>query len=164
MPNTTYPSRTAVTGDNGSTIVHGSPRTHMTSHPHFEDRSGQRWHTRLRDAQHEAASTGKLIFVEFSRPTCRSCRCLFDELLPDPECATLLKDSFVCLAADTSRPEADLLEIGAQHMPYATMLPVCFYLTPDGDFLHGSTGRLDKQVFTADLRHAMNQAQRLAEP
>jgi hypothetical protein len=44
------------------------------------------------------------------------------------------------------------------------MLPVCFYLTPDGDFLHGSTGRLDKQVFTADLRHALNQAQRLAEP
>jgi uncharacterized protein YyaL (SSP411 family) len=136
----------------------------MTSHPHFDDRSGQRWHTRLQDAQSEAASAGKLIFVEFSRPTCRSCRSLFDELLPDPECATLLKDSFVCLAADTSRPEADLLEIGAQHMPYATMLPVCFYLTPDGEFLHGSTGRLDKQVFTADLRHALNQAQRLAEP
>jgi hypothetical protein len=70
----------------------------------------------------------------------------------------------VCLTADSGRPETDLLEIGAQHMPYATMLPVCFYLTPDGEFLHGSTGRLDKQVFTADLRHALNQAQRLAEP
>ena len=135
----------------------------MSSHPRFEDHSGQRWFTRLRDAQQDAVVAGKLIFVEFSRSTCRSCRSLFEELIPDPDCATLLQESFVCLAADSERPELDLLEIGAQHMPYATMLPVCFYLTPDGEFLHGSTGRLDKQVFTADLRHAINQAQRLAE-
>jgi len=135
----------------------------MSSHPHFEDRSGQRWFTRFRDAQQDAAIAGKLIFVEFSRPTCGSCRSLFTELIPDPDCAELLKDSFVCLCADSERPEIELLEIGAQHLPYATMLPVCFYLTPDGEFLHGSTGRLDKQVFTADLRHAINQAQRLAE-
>ncbi len=135
----------------------------MSSHPHFADIDGLSWHTTLEEGMRAAAREGKLLFVELSRPTCSSCRNLFEELLPDPDCSTPLKESFVCVSLPSHNPDPTIMEIGAAHMPYASMLPVCFYLTAEGDFLHGSTGRLDKQVFTADMRHAKNQAARLAE-
>jgi uncharacterized protein YyaL (SSP411 family) len=135
----------------------------MSSHPHFHG-GGLRWFTRYEDALRAAAQENKLIFAEFSRPSCGHCRSLFELLIPDPDCAPLLQEHFVCLSVDVENPDSELMEIGTQHMPYATMLPFCFYLNPEGAFLHGSTGRLDKQVFTADLRHALNQAARIVEP
>lgn len=135
----------------------------MSSHPHFTDIDGLSWHTTLEEGMRAAANEGKLLFVELSRPTCSSCRNLFEELLPDPDCLTPLKESFVCVSLPSHNPDPRIMEIGAAYMPYASMLPVCFYLTAEGDFLHGSSGRLDKQVFTADMRHAKNQAARLTE-
>lgn len=135
----------------------------MPSHPHFANLDGLTWHTTLEEGMRAATRDGKLLFVELSRPTCSSCRNLFEELLPDPDCFSLLKESFVCVSIPSHNPDSRIIEIGAAHMPYASMLPVCFYLTAEGDFLHGSSGRLDKQVFTADIRHAKNEAERLAE-
>jgi len=134
----------------------------MSSHPHFPEFHGLPWHTSLQEGMRAAAREEKLLFVELSRPTCASCRNLFEELLPDPDCASLLKESFVCVSIPSHNPDPQIMEIGAAHMPFASMLPVCFYLTADGDFLHGSTGRLDKQVLIADIRHAKNEAARLA--
>jgi len=116
----------------------------MLSHPHFADIDGLSWHTSLQEGMRAAAHEGKLLFVELSRPTCSSCRNLFEELLPDPDCSTPLKESFVCVSIPSHNPDPTIMEIGAAHMPYASMLPVCFYLT-------------------ADMRHAKNQAARLAE-
>ena len=63
-------------------------------------------------------------------------------VVPRPEIAKLLSESYVALAADCDDPDEEVLQI-AMKLEDAMMLPFVLIADADGNFLGGSAGAVD---------------------
>ena len=111
-----------------------------SSHPYFDDGGTLVWYHRLADAQRAARAEGKLIFVEYGRRRCGSCKVLCNRVLPDPRVRARLSAVAVGLAAECDRPEPAVQAVFDRHLRNAHMLPFAAFLTPDGQWVTGFAG------------------------
>lgn len=116
-------------------------------HPHFDDRGTLDWHTTLDEALAAAKADGKLVFVEMGREQCSQCRSLVESVVPQADIARLLQNHAVALASDIDAPEAELIDLAANNMPDAMMLPFVMLLDAEGQFLAGSHGSVQPRRF-----------------
>ncbi len=122
-----------------------------TPHPHFDDRGALSWHARWKDAQAEARTAHKLIFVELGREACGQCRTLVQAVVPRPDVAPLLQKHFVALAADADDCEDEVQGL-AENLQDAEMLPFVLFADAEGRFLGGSSGVVAPQRFVEMLQ------------
>ena len=120
-------------------------------HPHFDDRGTLDWHTRWSDALAQAAREKKRVFVEMGREACGNCRTLVQSVVPRPEVAAMLQQSFVALSADADDTEGEVEDL-AMNLEDAMMLPFVLFADADGRFLEGSSGSQNPVAFAAMLK------------
>jgi hypothetical protein len=109
-------------------------------HPHFNDGGTLAWSTTFGEAMAAAKQADKLIFVEYGRKTCHTCRSLAERALPDPRIKPLLSAAAVGLAADCDAAEPGVAQLFTSNMPGARSLPFVAFLTPDGRWIDGYSG------------------------
>lgn len=125
-----------------------------STHPYFNDRGTLDWHVRYADAQREARRTGKLIFVEAGRRSCSMCNKFCREVLPSRAVCQRIARIAVGYAAEIDHPEAAITPIVRTQFAKARMLPLVWFMTPDGRFVAGFWGKRTVQEFTNDLATA----------
>ena len=134
-----------------SLAVTAAPAHAGSSHPYFDDAGTLVWYHRLADAQRAARAEGKVIFVEYGRRLCGSCKVLCSRVLPDPRVRSRLAAVAVGLASECDRPEAPIQALFDRHLRNAHMLPFAAFLTPDGQWITGFAGSGTADSFLAHL-------------
>ncbi len=135
-----------------------------SSHPYFDDGGTLTWYRRFDDAARAARAEGKLVFVEYGRRICGSCKQLVSTVLPDPRVRSRLSRVAVGLAADCDQPEPFLARLFQREQPSARMLPLVAFLTPDGGYVTGFSGGCDADRLLAHVRHAEAMLPARADP
>ncbi|MDJ0975815.1 MAG: hypothetical protein QNJ98_15240, partial [Planctomycetota bacterium] len=125
-----------------------------SSHPYFNDRGTLDWHVRYADAQREAQRQGKLIFVEAGRKKCTMCMKLCRDVLPARGICDRISRIAVGYAAEVDHPEAAITRIISTRFCKARMLPLVWFMTPDGRYVTGFWGKRTTQQFARDLDRA----------
>ena len=125
-----------------------------SSHPYFDDQGTLRWYHRLDDAKRAARAEGKVIFVEYGRRRCGSCRILVSRVVTDPRVRPRIAKVAVGLAAECDRPEPGVQRLFNRHLANARMLPFVAFLTAEGEYITGFAGGSDANRFLAHLRKA----------
>jgi hypothetical protein len=128
-----------------------------SSHPYFDDGGTLAWYRSYDEAKAAAAAQGKVIFVEYGRRICGSCRALCSTVLPDPRVKGRLSRTAVGLAADCDRPDPRIRDLFQRYQPRARMLPLAAFLTADGRYITGFSGHCDATGFLAHLARAETQ-------
>ena len=125
-----------------------------SSHPYFDDQGTLTWYHRLDDAKRAARAEGKVIFVEYGRRRCGSCRVLVSSVLTDRRVRSRMSKAAVGLAAECDRPEPTIQRMFSRHLAGARMLPFVAFLTADGEYITGFAGGSDANRFLVHLRKA----------
>ena len=103
------------------------------------------WRTDVKEAQKEAAASGKMVFIELFSPKCISCQNMEERTFSDPQVADYLQNAFVPVHFDVlANPDA-LQENHAGWTPTLTMQ------CPDGDDHRRAIGFLTPQKFIGEL-------------
>ncbi len=131
-----------------------APAQAGSSHPYFDDGGTLVWYHRLADAQRAARAEGKLIFIEYGRRRCGSCKVLCNRILPDPRIRSRLSAVAVGLAAECDRPERAVHALFERHLRNAHMLPFAAFITPDGEWVTGFAGSGRTESFLGHLSKA----------
>lgn len=133
------------------------------AHPYFNDGGALRWHTRFANAARDAKAQNKLIFVEAGRRRCPMCRKLCKDVLANRLIRGRVAKVAVGLAAEVDHPERCLSPIIASRFAGARLLPLCWFMTPDGRYVTGFWGKRTVAQFARDLDVA-EAALRAAKP
>ena len=133
--------------------------TQLRPHPHFDDHGTLDWHVSWKNALAAARAADKLVFVEFGREACGQCRSLVQSVVPRPDVAPLLQQSFVALASDCDDAEDEVLAL-ADQLEDAQMLPFVLVADANGKFLGGSSGALGPAALRQLLETALAQQNR----
>ncbi|MFM8979840.1 MAG: thioredoxin family protein, partial [Planctomycetia bacterium] len=123
-------------------------------HPHFDDRGTLAWHATWAEASAAARRSGRLVFLDLGREACSGCRELVEQVLPAAAVRARLARVAVGWAADADRQEPFVLALRREHLPYASMLPMLGFVTPEGRWVAGHDGRIDVGDFLALLARA----------
>ena len=123
-----------------------------SSHPYFDDQGTLTWYHRLDDAKRAARAEGKVIFVEYGRRRCGSCRVLVSRVVTDARVRSRMSKAAVGLAAECDRPEQTIQLMFRRHLASANMLPFVAFLTADGDYITGFAGSSSVDRFRAEVR------------
>lgn len=123
-------------------------------HPHFDDRGTLDWHATWAQASAAARRSGRLVFLDLGREACSGCRELVEQVLPSAAVRTRLARVAVGWAADADRQEPFVLALRREHLPYASMLPMMGFVTPEGRWVAGQDGRIEVREFLGLLARA----------
>lgn len=125
-----------------------------SSHPYFDDQGTLTWYHRLDDAKRAARAEGKVIFVEYGRRRCGSCRVLVSTVVTDPRVRARMSRTAVGLAAECDRPEPTVQQMFSRQLAGARMLPFVAFLTADGEYITGFAGGSSVDRFLVHLQKA----------
>ena len=74
-------------------------------------------------------------------------------IIPRPDIAPVLQESFVALAGDADDPEAEVQQLLFK-VKNATMLPILVIANADGSFVSGASGAQEPNPLKTFLEHA----------
>jgi hypothetical protein len=113
------------------------------------------WMSSLAEAAGVARSTGRMVFVEEGRPACGNCMTLKNRIIPQPEVSADLGSIAVGYYDDVdANPASQSFQILRTNLPDAMTLPLCGWLTPDLQWVHGYSGGRDAARFRAEIATA----------
>ncbi len=135
-----------------------------SSHPYFNDRGALRWYTRHADAVRAAKQQNKLILVEAGRKRCAMCKRLCTTVLPNRAIRGRVSRIAVGLVGNADHPEAAIQHTLHTRFVGARMLPLVWFMTPDGTYIAGFWGKRTVQQFARDLDLAEAAWRRMRQP
>jgi hypothetical protein len=121
------------------------------------------WYPSLAQAAAEARATGRLVFLESGKPDCGNCQVLKNQIIAGEAVGSDLASMSVGYYDDIARePYSQAFNLLQKNLPYAVMLPLVGWVTPDLQWVHGFSGGHDAAQFRNEIATARAMSRRFA--
>ena len=129
----------------------GGPHAEAARHPYFNDGGAMHWETRFASAIAQATNSNRLIFVEVGSKRCTYCKLLCKKVLPHPSVKTRISQTAIGLAVDPKTMDASLRAVFDANLAKRKFYPWCAFLTADGRWIYGWSGKTSVDEFSGHL-------------
>ncbi len=123
-------------------------------HPYFNDGGTLHWETQFASAIAQATRSNRLIFVEVGSKRCTYCKLLCKKVLPHPSVKHRVSQVSIGLAVDPKSMDESLRALFDANLSNRKFYPWCAFLTADGRWIQGWSGKTSLDQFRRHLNAA----------